>query len=183
MNSVQTGFFSEILPSRPLKIQNLLFRAAIYLEKKERRRNKPVADINILEEIERGRQTLEHLKDTLKTAINDLPDNPRIERLNGNGKGSLRAFVIKSSDTGGIISPFFHDFKAQYRKIAEILDKARIETINSVLVRILETGSYSEKGGTVKFHPEVIRNLAGFVCGGSNSPADNNANPGPGAGM
>jgi hypothetical protein len=120
----------------------------------------------MLREIEKNIQQVQELKRALSLAINALPDNPRIHRLGG---GERSVFTMSSKDIGGILAAFYHDFKAQYRKLGEIVNAARLETIGGVLVKIVESGSYFENRGTIKFHPDVcehLRVLLGLpVCG------------------
>jgi len=99
----------------------------------------------MLRDIERMLQQVEELKRSFARAIENLPDNPRITRLDG----KPNVFTISSKNLGLIFSPFYHDFKSQYEKLTEIVKTARLETVGSVLSRIAETGRYFENGGTL----------------------------------
>jgi len=110
----------------------------------------------MLREIEKNIQQVEELKRALSLAINALPDNPRIHRLGGEERS---VFTMSSKDLGCVLAVFYHDFKAQYRKLGEIVDAARLETVGGVLTRIVKSGSYFENRGTMKFHPDVCEHL------------------------
>lgn len=98
---------------------------------------------------------VKELKDRLRTRIEELPDNPKIQRM------SDTAFVMNIKDIGpeAILSPLYHDFKAQYRIISDLIDRAPVEEVSRILDRIFKDGTYVYKGQSTKFHPEVIRNL------------------------
>lgn len=127
---------------------------------------------SILRRLELARQQVEMLKKSLGETIHNLPDNPRITDFRGCG------FSLHSRDLNNVWSPFYHDFKAQYTKLVEIVDKARLDTIGYVLTRIVESGSYPESSGTVKFHPDVIEHLRGLL--GSTEPVPETKLSGPG---
>jgi hypothetical protein len=101
----------------------------------------------------------QELKEGLAKILLELPDNPRITRLGG----SARCFTIKSSDLGTTNwTPFYHDFKLQYDKLASIICKTQLATIPARLREIVETKSYrdpSEKY-TYHFHTDVILHIA-----------------------
>lgn len=130
----------------------------------------------MLRKIDDVRRQVKDLKAALVQEMQTLPDNPRITRLTGTG--SPAAFTLNSRDLGNVWSPFYHDFKAQYAKLAEIVDKTNLETVGTVLTRIIERGSHPESGGTVKFHPDVIEHLRGLL--GSAEPAPETKLSGPG---
>lgn len=109
----------------------------------------------MLRKIEEVIRQAEGFRESFVRAIEELPDNPRITRL-GSGPD---AFTIRSKDMALVFSPFYHDFRSQYRKLAEIVRNTRLENIGSVLGRIVDTGRYFENGGTLTFHPEVIEHL------------------------
>lgn len=134
----------------------------------------------MFKQLEITRQQIEKLKKSLKKslseAIQNLPDNPRITRLNGTA--GPRAFTMSSRDLNNVWSPFYHDFKAQYKKLVEIVDKASLETVGTVLTRIIEKGNHPESGGTVKFHPDVIENLRGLLGLPESAPETKLSGPG-----
>lgn len=109
----------------------------------------------MLREIEKIIHQTEEFKRLFIRAIEELPDNPRITRLDGRSN----IFTIHSKDMGLVFSPVYHDFRSQYRKLAEIVRNTRLENIGRVLGRIVDTGRYFENGGTLTFHPEVIEHL------------------------
>ncbi len=103
---------------------------------------------------------IQHLKKKLYDSINELPDNPKINRLNGN------CFTIMSSDLSvdKVLSPEYYDFKLQYREIIKCIDKSRIETLDKVLNEIVKTGIIKQSkidGGynLFKLNPTVIKYL------------------------
>lgn len=101
------------------------------------------------------------LKTKLENAILSLPDNPKIRRLDD------RCFVLSFSDLGNNWTPFFHDFKQQYKKLVAIIDHAEPTTITPTLRAIIETGIYYHHGHTYRFNPAVIGHLQTLFGGKS----------------
>jgi hypothetical protein len=111
-----------------------------------------------LSDIEEALERIEGIRFSLAAAIENLPDNPRITRI---GEYS---FSIPRSDLGGNWTAFYHDFKAQYRRLAQIMVEVRAENLLPVLRQIIDRGWYFDRtssgsGHTLKFHPDVITHL------------------------
>ncbi|MEE9539962.1 MAG: hypothetical protein V3V85_00530 [Candidatus Thorarchaeota archaeon] len=115
-----------------------------------------------LAEIEQTTAHLEQqgqeLKEGLAKILLEQPDNPRITRLGS----SVRCFTIKSSDLGDNWTPFYHDFKMQYDKLASIICKTALGTIPARLREIVETRSFRDPSEryTYHFHTDVILHIA-----------------------
>jgi thymidylate kinase len=106
---------------------------------------KQVSEIKELDE------KIKKIRQDIKQLILDLPDNPCLKRISKN------CFTISSKDLNDNFSAFFHDFKKQYEKIAEIIAKSELENILPHLNFIIENGR-TQKDYT-HFHPDVRANL------------------------
>ena len=96
---------------------------------------------------------LKAIREEIAKQILDLPQNPRITPI---GSG---AYSIKMSDFGTKNwSASYHDFKAQYRALGELVKKGSPETIISRLKNALDIEVVL---GTqrVNLHPDVIANV------------------------
>jgi len=119
-----------------------------------------------LEELSQLKAKGESLKASVVLGISKLPDNPRITRVSG----TPQAFVMNFSDiSGGIWSPYYHDFKFQYRKIVEIINGCSPENIEKRLRKLISErscrvpnrdGSGLVWNSTLRFHPDVIDHLS-----------------------
>jgi hypothetical protein len=107
---------------------------------------------------------IKRLRESIVQAILDLPDNPNIQRL----KEHPRCFIMSSKEAFSIctdmrvtnnISVFYHDFKAQYELITEVVNGSHIENIIPTLRTITETGKYRKEGYYYTFHPTVLTHL------------------------
>ena len=87
--------------------------------------------------------------------IADLPDNPDITRI---GPQVFSISVSKTSISMGW-SPETYDFRAQYKALSELVEKARPENVVSVLTRTLDEGRI----GTIRLHPQVIGYIRGMI--------------------
>ncbi len=125
----------------------------------------------LLNQISEKSVELKKLQEAIAKAINELPDNPNIQRISEHP----RCFVMSSKDvfagnkygfTDMRIrhnwSVFYHDFKAQYKKIAEVIERARPESVLVQLNSIINTGHLQGKD-YVEFHPKVIQYLANLM--------------------
>lgn len=90
------------------------------------------------------------LENKLRDALNDLPDNPKIERLNHN------CFIMSSKDLSNKNwSVEYYDFKRQYREIIKVIDKTSIDRLDKVMSKIIKTGIIEDKRN---YHNRVILN-------------------------
>lgn len=95
--------------------------------------------------------TVDTLKSALKDKIMTLPDNPRINRLGDN------AFTVKASElVGNPWSPFFHDFKAQYKKLIKWIDELTPDEMLLIIGLIIKDGVVHRDRQQYRFHPDVI---------------------------
>ena len=100
------------------------------------------------------------LKEKLVTELLALPGNPRITPIGTSGK----CFTIKMSDMGlKNWTPFYHNFDAQYKQLAEIVQNSTVGTLCKKLEGIIEKESYREQNYTYHFHPDVIKHLADML--------------------
>ena len=130
------------------------------------------------EQLQNIQSQVEKIKADFSKLILEMPDNPNITRLSN----SPNCYVISSSELfksyvekdeegktkkihSSNWSPFYHDFKSQYKFLSDLINKTKSESIINVLEKIIETGQYQERvysyGPThnCKFHPEVIAQL------------------------
>lgn len=110
---------------------------------------------SITEQMGDLRKRIEGLRQDLLKRLSELPDNPRITRR------SDKCFTINVKDIGpgAILSPFYHDFKAQYKEISEIIEEETLEDASKKIDTIIKTGSLMYKNKAMHFHPDVITNL------------------------
>lgn len=139
----------------------------MYFTKEQRERYKAAArefpafgknDMDLTESLKAYETLLEQIRAAMRDKIMALPDNPRIKRLGEN------AFTVKASDFAGAPwSPFYHDFKAQYKQIAEWIDTKTPSEVLVLIGQVVEKGSvWRPKGASLMFHPDVreyLKNL------------------------
>jgi len=107
-------------------------------------------------------ESIEIIRQKLNDLIMNLPDNPKIHRLSD----KVNCFVLRFKDLGNNWSPFFHDFKLQYKMLVEIIDSTDAIHVNQKLEDIIEKESYFKDDHTYKFNPAVIEHLTS-IYGGS----------------
>ena len=106
------------------------------------------------------------LRAHLLSDITTLPDNSRIQRLGGSGN----CFTIQFSRLEHNWSPFYHDFKAQYRFLVSVLDEKELPVIRRTLIQVIRTGKYVLRCSgygcdtTLYFHPDVRKHLRALYC-------------------
>lgn len=93
------------------------------------------------------------IKMLLQRKIKSLPDNPNIERLGGGAFSMNISEVFKNKQTS--LSPEFYDFKSQYNKISNELDKTDSLKVFEKFEKIINEG----KVGSTILHPEVEQHL------------------------
>ena len=117
----------------------------------------------ISQEVDRHRSVEEELKQELRSVLLGLPDNPDIKRLSG------KCFVVSSSQmAGGRWGVESHDFKAQYRALASLLDNRTLADGVERIVDALDQASIRMKGDvsyTLHLHPDVISQVSGILGG------------------
>ena len=101
------------------------------------------------------------IRTKLITALMCCPDNPKIQRI---GSG---CFVLPSSDLADNWSPFFYDFKLQYRAIIRKIAGRELESIIKRLGKMIETGKIELGAGFGRYKealaPEVVSTLREVV--------------------
>lgn len=103
---------------------------------------------------------IKKLKQELITQIQELPDNPKINRV----AESPRCFIIMSSDMDNNWSPEYHDFKTQYEKIVEKIETSTIENVEKLMKLIIEDGKIKESNGQYfVFHPDVRKFVSDLI--------------------
>lgn len=116
-------------------------------------------DTQMDKDIRKIQKTCEDIKGSLIDKILALPDNPRINRI----AGAVKCFTMKSSDLGACWSPEYHNFKVQHEYLALIVNKKEIFDVTPTLRKIIKTGQYRNATETIKFHPDVIKQLEGIM--------------------
>jgi hypothetical protein len=91
-------------------------------------------------------QRADRLKKYLSQQVTSLPDN----HLNYT---AANCFIISSSvlERGRCLSPEYYNFRVQYKRISEKIQKAKIENLDSCILSILTDSRY---------HPTVQQSLA-----------------------
>ena len=115
--------------------------------------------IKELAELQKTLAKIEKIRIAINKAIFELPDNPNIKRIGD----KPNCFIVSSKDITSKWSPFYHDFKKQYKKITEVLDRARPENVIDHLNAIIATGQFKDSTTIHTFHPSVIDNLKGII--------------------
>ena len=96
---------------------------------------------------------LQTIREEIAQQILNLPQNPRITPV-----GSV-AYSIKMSDFGTKNwSASYHDFRAQYRALGELVKKSSPETIIPKLKQALDVETVIGPH-RVALHPDVIANV------------------------
>jgi len=98
---------------------------------------------------------IQALKADMISQIESLPDNPRINRIGDRGN----CFVMSSKDLGDNWTPEYHDFKWQYNKIVEWINKFTAKRAIDILEEIVRRGSVRISKRTYYFHPDVVAKL------------------------
>ena len=83
-------------------------------------------------------------------------DNPAIRRISAN------SFTMGSKDLGTANwSPFFHDWAAQYERLAELIETQKF----SALAQVIQTGKLREASmrSGLHFAPQVVEHLRAVV--------------------
>jgi len=96
------------------------------------------------------------IRKQIANLILNLPDNNRINRISSN------AFTLNSSELlneNYNLSPLYHDFKRQYRMIANALLSIPIENTEQWLKAICNRGYFQAGPTKVTLHPMVIENI------------------------
>jgi hypothetical protein len=114
--------------------------------------------INILAPIADLQAQIDSIKDSIRAAIRNLPDNPRIQRLD------QQCFVVKSGDLGNNWTPQHHDFRAQYERIIQEVDKLPIAHIPAFFQKVVDEGKIRETGGYYfTFHDDVRNHMKTLI--------------------
>lgn len=103
----------------------------------------------IADEVKQHETRMENLVAKLKQTILDLPDNPKIIRL------SRKCFIANSSDifASGNWTPEHHDFKAQYRHIVDLIERAEPKNKIQVVKNAVNKGTIQVRGQYVEAPP------------------------------
>jgi DNA-binding GntR family transcriptional regulator len=110
----------------------------------------------IAAELDRHETEMRRLVEDLKAQIAALPDNPRITRI------SKQAFTISSRDIGSNWSAEHHDFKCQYRKLVEMIERAEPGRAVAIVRNAVEDGAIrpsKSSSSTIRLHPDVVAHL------------------------
>jgi hypothetical protein len=97
------------------------------------------------------------IKAAIADMILNLPDNPRITRINE------RCFSLTSRELNGNWTPFYHDFKEQGEFIAGAIQKMEDKLVIPFLRRIVYNQSAYYKSKWYKFHPVFCNHLKTLI--------------------
>ena len=91
----------------------------------------------------------------------ELPDNPNIKRIDD----TCFTIGIKTInlDPRHSLSPFYYDYRSQYRFILDRLANASIHRFADMFLNIINKKSYYYGGCSYHFHPEVITNIVNAI--------------------
>lgn len=106
-----------------------------------------------LQIIQDGIKEIARINKAIQKEITDLPDNPNIKRV------STNCFVMSSKNLGDNWSAFYHDFHAQYNKIAEVINNSGAENIVSNIHNIIESEAVYYNHKYWRLNPQVVNNL------------------------
>lgn len=111
--------------------------------------------MKIDQQIETATTQLSALIDALNGMIAELPDNPRIHRMND------KCFVVSKSNLGDNWTPEHHDFKWQYRAVIASIQRAKAVDAITTLRNIIAAGKvrYPDCQQYVTLHADVVANL------------------------
>lgn len=123
--------------------------------------NEPTPTLS--EELDRAQRRLDEILRRIAERVEALPDNPRVRRVSAN------AFTLSASDLGSNWSPFYHDFKAQYRAVADAIRGGNVATSTARLRAIISSRSVGNSAGRFArtLHPEVVAHLKRLLDGGA----------------
>lgn len=100
------------------------------------------------------------IKNALKQAIENLPDNPNIKKLSGGAFSISSKELFSPRNPTQIMSAEYFDFKHQYKTISGIIERTQLEKLPSILNGIIDTASFKlNSTHTFRFHPDVISAL------------------------
>ncbi len=108
-----------------------------------------------LKTIENAINELELVCVALKDKVMNLPDNPKINRIN------KRCFIISSKDLGPevILCPVYHDHKRQYELICDFIEKAitinPYRAVKAITDMLKKQRLKISEGYTQRLHPDV----------------------------
>lgn len=109
---------------------------------------------NLAERIQEAHRLIREAAVEAASLVREGPENPKIKRL------TPLTFTMSSSDLGSDWSPFFHDWPAQYLRLADLILDQQFGKLHS----ILETGVLRDRPGkSERFAPEVVARLKNAV--------------------
>ena len=96
---------------------------------------------------------MEKFKEELIDLVAATPDNPKINRISE----KPNVFTISFSNTGGNLSPEFHDSRYQAQVIIDLIQRQdNLVTIQNILKKIVSVGKYQlSPGYMVSFNSQV----------------------------
>lgn len=111
-------------------------------------------DERLASQLEQARRLIKAAAEQARSDVQRGPDNPLINRIGSNGI----AFTMAAKDLGKNWTPFFHDWKAQYELVGQLLEAERFGAV----ALIMQKGHHNPSGGThdrQSFAPQVIEHL------------------------
>ena len=80
---------------------------------------------NVVSIFDAVQKRIDEIKSLLVRKIRSFPDNPKIQRISTNPT----SFVMKRSDMEDDWTPFYYDFKMQYEKLVQEIEKKKADRI------------------------------------------------------
>ncbi len=115
----------------------------------------PFNSIEMLEKYHNLLEELRLLGEKIPAMIAEMPDNPRIKRIDGGN-----CFIMSSANIGKNMSAEHHDFKYQYREIIKYLQKPTPLHPIEKLKRILEKGRIPDhENRFFDLHEDVLNHI------------------------
>ncbi len=117
------------------------------------------------DEITTLNKKIEAIKAGIMEHMRNLPDNPKIRRLEGN----KHCYVIRSKDLAKRWSPEFYDFSYQYKIIVDVLERSKDffgrlrEILDTGVIRAKRKDGIPGTGYNIYIHPDVTKNIRNFM--------------------
>lgn len=102
------------------------------------------------------------IKAAIAIEINNLPDNPNITRISEKPS----CFTIQLSEiakNNTILSPYYHDWKYQYKMLIEKINTTNIMDLVRTLMDATDKGFFMNGKEKILLHPQVIEKLKSLL--------------------
>jgi hypothetical protein len=106
--------------------------------------------------IQAHQTVIDRLKNQIKAAIFDLPDNPDIQRLSNHPQSFLMKYGSLRPENW---TPMYYDFEYQYDQLVCLVDQVPPEKLLIKLQTVLTEKKFKLGPKVIYLHPEVIKKL------------------------